>query len=556
MRIRIAFLIGLIIALTTTGTVVAQEPVTPQMADPTWEAFYWNNMTLSGPPDLQREEAAIDHDWGTGAPPNIQNNRFSARWTRYIDVSAGVYRFTATSDDGIRVWIDDELIIDAWYDHPAQTFTVEKSLSAGLHWVVVEYYENGGFAETSVSWIPLSTATRNWQASYWNNTTLSGTPDFQRVERNLDHDWGTGSPHPSINPNNFSARWTRSIDVPAGLYRFTATSDDGIRVWVDNELVIDEWYDHAPETFTAEKQLADGQHFVVVEYYESQVLATAQLSWTAISTEVPNWQAEYFNNMTLSGTPALVRTEGTIDFNWGISSPAPDVIPPDTFSVRWTQSIELPAGRYRFEMTVDDGGRLWVRDRLLIAAWQDQAATTYTADIYLSGGETPVRMEYYENGGAAVAALSWSRIGIEPEPDTIIIDNTDPNFSQGGAASNWHSAPEGFGGELNWTRNSESARPGYNWVRWYPNVTPGLYQVEAYIPQRFTTTANARYFVIHEGGSTLRTVDQSLNGGQWVSLGTYRFNGSPGEYVMLSDVTFEDNASRLIAFDAVRWVPQ
>jgi hypothetical protein len=49
----------------------------------------------------------------------------------------------------------------------------------------------------------------NWQASYWNNTTLSGSPVLVRSEANLNHDWGTGSPDPSVNADRFSARWIR-----------------------------------------------------------------------------------------------------------------------------------------------------------------------------------------------------------------------------------------------------------------------------------------------------------------------------------------------------------
>jgi hypothetical protein len=54
----------------------------------------------------------------------------------------------------------------------------------------------------------------------------------------------------------------------------------------------------------------------------------------------------------------------------------------------------------------------------------------------------------------------------------------------------------------------------------------------------------------------LRVVNQNTNGDRWVSLGTYRFAGSGGEYVSLSDVTFEPYVSRLVAFDAVKWEPR
>jgi hypothetical protein len=121
-----------------------------------------------------------------------------------------------------------------------------------------------------------------WQASYWNNTTLTGTPVLQRSESNLDYNWGMGSPDPAVKSNGFSARWTRYLDLTAGTYRFTATSDDGIRVYVDGSLIINEWYDHPPKTISADRTLSAGTHLVVVEFYENGGEAVARLSWKPV----------------------------------------------------------------------------------------------------------------------------------------------------------------------------------------------------------------------------------------------------------------------------------
>jgi hypothetical protein len=126
----------------------------------------------------------------------------------------------------------------------------------------------------------------------------------------------------------------------------------------------------------------------------------------------------------------------------------------------------------------------------------------------------------------------------------------------GGASSGWRTANEGYGGRLTWTRNNDRERYNYNWARWYPTLTPGRYEVLVYIPERYSTTSSARYWVAHADGYAPRSVDQSRNGSRWVSLGTYRFDGGNDEYVSLSDVTFEPRLSRLIAFDAVQWVPR
>jgi hypothetical protein len=376
---------------------------------------------------------------------------------------------------------------------------------------------------------------------------------LQRSEPNLDYYWGTGSPDPAIQGDGFSARWMRYLELAAGTYRFTMTSDDGMRVYVDGHLLINEWYDHPAKTVSADRVLAAGHHLVVVEYYENTVDAVARLSWAPV-TAITNWRGEYFNNKTLSGSPALVRDDAQINFAWGNGSPAPAAVRSDNFSVRWTRSLNPAAGTYRFSMTVDDGGRLWVNGHLLIDAWKDQPPRTYTGDIYLPGGGVPVKMEYYENGGSATAQLSWAKTDGSSGSGTVIVDNGDKGFARGGAATAWRSEPEGYDGDLLWTKNNDWARSNYNWARWYPGLKAGRYEVYVYIPHRFTTTAKARYWISHAGGYTLRIVNQNAYSNQWVSLGTYRFRGTSQDYISLSDVTYEPYLSTLIAFDAVKWV--
>jgi hypothetical protein len=391
----------------------------------------------------------------------------------------------------------------------------------------------------------------NWNAYYWNNTALSGTPVLERLEPNLDYRWGSGSPDPKVWADGFSARWTRYLDLAAGSYRFTTVSDDGLRLYVDGRLLINEWTDHPPKTVAAETSLSAGHHLVVVEYYENMGNATASVSWAPVSA-IQNWRGEYFGNRNLSGSPLLVRDDAKIDFRWGAASPAPGTIPADGFAVRWTRTINPGAGNYRFSMTIDDGGRLWVNNHLLIDRWKDQAAQTYSGDIYLPAGGVPIKMEYYENMGDAVARLSWAQT--DGGSAGVIVDDTDPGFVKGGSPTGWHTAPEGYGGRLTWTKNNTTAQPNYNWGRWYPKLAPGRYEVLVYIPYRYTTTAQARYWISHAGGLTLRVVSQSANGDRWVSLGTYDFRGNSTDYVSLADVTGEPYLSRLIAWDAMKWV--
>jgi hypothetical protein len=402
-----------------------------------------------------------------------------------------------------------------------------------------------------------------WYAQYWNNTTLSGNSVLQRSEANVDYDWGYGSPDPSVPVDYFSARWTRYIQVAPGNYRFTATSDDGIRVSVDNKLIIDQWSIHAATTYTADLYLGDGHHFVVVEYFENNANAVARLSFAPVgSGPIGNWRGEYYNSTDLSGSPALVRDDAQINFDWGTGSPAWGTIGVDYFSVRWTRNLDLPAGNYRFAATVDDGVRLWVNGHLLIDQWRIQSVRTFVGDLYLPGGNTYVQMEYMENTNQAVAKLSWSS-GNHPTPvppypvpgdDEVTVTNSSGGFEKGGQASYWRYANGGFGGSYVFTRNNDYSRYNYNWGRWYPCLAPGRYEVFVFIPEGYASTARARYWVSYSSGFAARTVNQGANNGRWVSLGTYWFSGTRGDYVSLSDVTGEAYVSRYVAFDSVKWV--
>jgi len=541
--------------LTWATTALAFGPVYPHDSDPVWKAAYWNNMTLSGAPVLERDETNLDYDWGSGSPASgVNADGFSARWTRYIYVEAGTYRFTTTSDDGMRLWVDGTLLINEWTEHPAKTVSADMQLTTGHHWVVVEFYENQGLSVAKFSYTQIYA---NWRGEYFNNKTLSGSPALTREDASINFDWGAGSPASgTINADQFSVRWTRTLNFAAGNYRFSATVDDGVRLWVNNHLLIESWKDQPATTYSGEIYLPGGDIPLKMEYYENGGSAVAKLSWELASTPtIQYWKGEYFNNTSLSGTPALTRDDSQINFNWAANSPAAGAVNVDNFSVRWTRSLSLSAGRYRFTMTVDDGARLWVNNHLLIDVWYDQAARTYVGEIDLPSGNIPVKLEYYERGGLAVAQLSWSTVDATT-PGTVVVNDTDAGFVKGGSSSGWRTASEGYGGRLTWTWNNDYERPNYNWARWYPALAAGRYEVYVFIPERYTTTAYARYWVIHADGTTQQVVNQSTNGGRWVSLGIYRFDGGGDEYVLLTDATGESRLTRLVAFDAVKWAPR
>lgn len=122
----------------------------------------------------------------------------------------------------------------------------------------------------------------------------------------------------------------------------------------------------------------------------------------------PGLMAEYYGNIDFTGNK-LLRTDLTVNFDWGAASPLPGVAA-DNFSVRWTGFVEPRYSEtYTFSALVDDGVRLWIDDRPIIDAWYDQAATLHQGAVaLLAGRRYRLRLEFYERGGLAVAKLLWS----------------------------------------------------------------------------------------------------------------------------------------------------
>jgi hypothetical protein len=269
-------------------------PPAPPPQPPTfygWKAEFFPNRDLSGPPATVQDVPDVNFNWGGGGPPGVPVDNFSARFTRTINFNPGTYRFRARSDDGVRVFIDDQPIIDQWFIQSATTeYTADRSMY-GNQTVRIEYFEADGNAELYFSFAPLSTSqtidgggSGEWQASYFNNTDLAGNPVLVRREPRspypLDVDWGNGSPAAGIiNNDNFSARWVGTFNFDAGDYVFQARSDDGVRVYIDGIRVIDAWTDGYKEPSNRFQRLGGGDHQITIEYYERGGTAFNRVWW-------------------------------------------------------------------------------------------------------------------------------------------------------------------------------------------------------------------------------------------------------------------------------------
>ncbi|VAW43586.1 hypothetical protein MNBD_CHLOROFLEXI01-3600, partial [hydrothermal vent metagenome] len=435
-----------------------------------WQASYWNNTDLSGTPVLYQLETdqfgnpELNRLWGTQHPwPQVDKDFFSARWERTIFMEPGRYRFSATADDGIRVWVNNQLIVDEWLNQVVATHLGYYDVTqAGDVDIRIEYYEYQHEAIARLTWDRIfgsDTAVSNqlyqatitgWRGEYFNNRIVAGVPALVRDDAAIDFDWGVNSPAiQSINAEAFSVRWTRTLNLPAGVYRFTTTTDDGVRLYINNVLVLDKWRNQTVFTsHTIDVAHGGGAMQVKVEYFDDVGLAAAKLTWEKIGEATAGaaaprgfWRGEYYDNSVLASQPALVRYDNEINFDWGIDSPVPQYLIRDAFSIRWTGTLDLPAGQYLFTTSTDDGVRLWVNNQLIINKWRNQAELAFSFQVTLPGGPVPVKMEYYNAEHKAAAHLTWDRLdGPLPENRGMVLQ-TAPSASPSQAGSLGNTPP-------------------------------------------------------------------------------------------------------------------
>ena len=278
---------------------------TVQLNPANWRGEYYDNIGLAGSPKFVRDDGGfIDFDWGFGSlGGGLGNEGFSVRWTRGVAFEPGDYHFYVSTDDGVRLWVDDHLLIDKWYDQAASTHKASISLGEGWHQLKMEYYENGGIAKAKLWWERTEYWVRSqvqvqelaeqypsleWRGEYYGNAGLSGSPTFVRGDGPIvDLDWKFGGPGGGLENDNFSVRWTRSVSFEGGLYRFSVTTDDGAKLWVDDQLLINEWRIQAARTYTADVTLVAGWHHLKLEYYEGGGVAGISLSWELIEVAPP-----------------------------------------------------------------------------------------------------------------------------------------------------------------------------------------------------------------------------------------------------------------------------
>jgi Flp pilus assembly protein TadG len=288
-----------------------------------------------------------------------------------------------------------------------------------------------------------------------------------RTDPTVNFFWTGGAPYTGGPTDNFSAKWEGYFSPNfSGNYIFTVGSDDGSRLYIDGNLIVNQW---GPQSYTERSSstvnLTCGQHTISLEFYEASGDASVTLKWDAgtggAATIIPVAQlyplaytpmyptitptptitqtptltptpcpanngtglrGSYFGNYGVNADISAgnnenlmwtnlrkVQTDATVNFPWGNGTPFTG-LDANNFQVRWEGNVSAPyPGPYTFIITTDDGGRLWVDGAQVITAWRDQGSTdSSSAVINLSCGKKTIKFEFYEHTGGATSILQWT----------------------------------------------------------------------------------------------------------------------------------------------------
>ena len=184
---------------------------------------------------------------------------------------------------------------------------INKAIDDGLWWLYTHREAVSSYSIIPNQALFTSNGNPGLLGEYFNNTSFSGDPVLTRIDPEINFYWGS-SPGSGINSNNFSVRWTGTLHIPAdGYYSFASCNDDGTRLYVDGNLLINDWTGHAPAwCYSSAVYLTAGEHGFQVDCYEGYGGAQAKIYWSP--TVLCRWNniryGNHYANSTASGVQA------------------------------------------------------------------------------------------------------------------------------------------------------------------------------------------------------------------------------------------------------------
>ncbi|MGW1728638.1 PA14 domain-containing protein [Streptomyces sp. NPDC002306] len=425
-RSRLAAATTVVVALTGGLVASATSPASAATcATNTYTRQFFANTGFSGAAKRTDCDAAISENWGDNSPgvPGVGKDNFGVRWSMTRDFgSGGPFAFTASGQDGIRVYLDGVRKIDLWKNG---TTTVSRTLALtipeGTHTLRIDYVNWTGAAAVGFAYTP-RTGTALDQVAPLTPTGLS-------IARNA----GT--------KRNF-LRWSANKDMDVAGYRV---------------------YRHTPEqtSFGSPVATVTGTNFTdttagtATHLYEVRAVdksgnvsaGTADVSVTGN----PTYLRQYFANTTLTGTPKRTDTDTAISENWGTSSPGVPGVGKDDFGVRWQITRDFGSGGpFAFTASGQDGIRVYLDGVRKIDLWKNGSTTvSKTVELTIPRGTHVLRVDHVNWTGSSAVKFTYT-------PSTTVQDHVPP-LAPAGAKVAYDEGSESA--TVTWAPNKEMDLP-------------------------------------------------------------------------------------------------
>ena len=287
------------------------DEVNPAEPDSPWKGEIWS---FTIPPKEAYEPVPADGarflgtsltlNWAPGIGAKLHTVYFGENADDVANATGGTQQEVVTFDPGVLA--------------PATTY----------YWRVDEF--DGLDTYTGNVWSLTTAGTGGGlKGEYFNNPNVSGDPVLTRLDQGIDFTWGTASPEPGVlNEDDFSIRWRGELEIAfSENYRFFALTEDGVKLWINDHLVIDRWDVYRLNEYRSDPIELEAGQKVAIEIWgrDNQAAgesasATAQLLWESDHQSKAIIPAVAFSPPVRAGSPrpgnGAVDTRQTLTLNW------------------------------------------------------------------------------------------------------------------------------------------------------------------------------------------------------------------------------------------------
>jgi len=558
-----------------------------------------------------RDDTTVNFTW-TGAPlAALPADNFSVRWSGLVKpVYSENYTFYTQSDAGVRLWINGVKVIDNWTAHGStENSSGAISLAGGqLYKIVMEYYDTTGTGVAQLKWasatqskqiiptrqlFPSDTQAINLGGStlgrFLSDLGVTGT-NTQSTATAIDLT-GATAPAPmaayqiqrkgtfnytfeDLKPfTNYTLRFhtaeivSSKFSTGARTFPISINSRGEISPDVDPFALAGAGYKAAVREVTATTDNAGVLNLKMAS--NTNTLLAAMEVERATDQTTPSFaligkgsglKGIYYTG-TAFDTQIATRFDPEVNYAWGAGNPLPGV-GPTNYTVRWTGRLQtMGGGDYSFSVNATAGKRLWINNVLVLDYWNTSGTHNVTVNLAAST-LYDIKLEYVNRTGSSSIGLKWKLpggaiYGVIPQlqlypPATTTAVTLDNSAGSGvtltGAWTTSTSATGYYGGSYYHDGNTAK---GTKTAVYAPNLpSAGTYDVYMLFPAGSNRASNVPVTISHNGGTSTVTVNQKIDNGTWVLLGTYDFNAGTGGTVTIATTGTNGH----VIADAVRFV--